>query len=175
MAADAAPASLGTPGLGTPGLEQERPSVHHDGVHDSEPGRGLRAHNSWRRAALGGVDPTAQSRVAVFQQEEADAKARTVELGRARNLTKSARELIVKRALQTDEQDAERLLRKIRERMDRSVLSTSSKSRRGIWNGVGFRPRLLTIFAQPIIVASLCTHPAGWAWTSPLWRSDSRT
>ena len=119
MAADAAPASLNTPGLG-----QERPSVHHDGTQEQNlpPGRGLRSHNSWRQAALGGMDPTAQSRVAVIKQDEADAQARTVELDRARNLTKSARELIVKRALQTEEQDAERLLRNIRERMDRWVV-----------------------------------------------------
>ena len=116
MAADAAPASLNTPGL-----RQERPSVHHDGTEDQDPGRGLRSHNSWRQAALGGMDPSAQSRVAVIKQEEADQKARMVELDRARNLTKSARELIVKRALQTEEQDAERLLRNIRERMDRWV------------------------------------------------------
>ncbi len=116
MAADAAPASLATPGLGS-----ERPHVQPEGSQEPDQGRGLRAHDSWRRAALGGTDPSAQSRVAVFPQDDANSKARLVELGRARNLTKSARELIVQRALQTDEQDAERLLRNIRERMDRQA------------------------------------------------------
>ncbi|KAK9826217.1 hypothetical protein WJX74_000632 [Apatococcus lobatus] len=120
MAMDAAPASDLTPGLG-----HERPSFHHSGdqdggSHSSE--RQLRAHNSWRQAALGvgGVGPDLQSRVAVLPQDGSEeGKGRIVELGRARNLSKSTRELIVKKALATDEQDAERLLRKIRERQDK--------------------------------------------------------
>ena len=120
MAMDAAPASELTPGLG-----HERPSVHHSGEldggsHTSE--RQLRAHNSWRQAALGvgGVEPTLQSRVAVLPTNGTEEReGRIVELSRARNLSKSTRELIVKKALATDEQDAERLLRKIRERQDK--------------------------------------------------------
>lgn len=117
---DAAPASDLTPGLG-----HERPSFHHSGERDSgshSSERQLRAHSSWRQAALGvgGVEPDLQSRVAVLPKDSSkDQETRIVDLNRARNLSKSTRELIVKRALATDEQDAERLLRKVRERQDR--------------------------------------------------------
>lgn len=117
---DAAPASDLTPGLG-----HERPSFHQLGEEDAasqSSERQLRAHSSWRQAALGlgGVQPEHQSRVAVLPKDSSgDNEGRIVELNRARNLSKSTRELIVKKALATDEQDAERLLRKIRERQDR--------------------------------------------------------
>ena len=123
MAADAAPASLGTPGL-----QQDRPSFQEHTSQEPGSERKLQAHNSWRKAALGGTDPAAQSRVAVLPPTESEKQARTVELDRARNLTQSGRRLIVQRALQTEEQDAERLLRKIRERMDRSVRLSAATS-----------------------------------------------